>query len=145
MLTLPAETVDEITEALPLLGRFPRKQRVDFLNRARNKLFVRMRRGQVPQELWLKVNRLLIQERQRLAAEEARDPPYNVVDKSLRDLEIGEATRSSSDRYHGLLVARDGDGFYVTNGKGQTGRYSWFTRIPEEEILILVDENHPST
>lgn len=142
------ETLEDIEAALDIrvLRRMPLAQRASFLSRVDNKLLALRRSGaKVPDELILKSKRMKSKEAM-LAAKKRREPEpepepkYEVVDKTLYNLRPGEATRSSSDRYHGLLVARDEDGFYATDGEKETGRYSWCGAIPEEEMIALVDE-----
>lgn len=150
MLTLRAETIDDVKAALSRLGRLPRRQRVDYLAKAKAKLLGWSRKGYDVERLRMKVHRLYATEKQRLDRERSRpvpseQTPYHVVDKSLYKLEQGEAARPTTDRYYGLLVVHGPNGWYVTDGKARTQKYSWCGAIPDEEIRALVDEDNPNT
>jgi hypothetical protein len=138
------ETVDDIEEGLKLLGRMPRRQRIAYLSQAKSKLLAMHRRGDQVQDLRFKVHRVYAAEKKRLdraaRPSSSPEPLYTVVDKGLYDLEVGEATYSSSERYHGMLVARGKNGVYVTDGKKRTKSYSWCGAIPSEEIDALVND-----
>jgi len=145
MLTFKAETVDDINNALSRLGRLPRRQRVAYLAKAKSKLMMRARRGEDVEDIRFRVHRLYAQEKRRLDRDRAKPEPspYDVVDKRLYELEVGEAKYPKSDRYHGMLVVRGEDGFYVTDGEDRTDSYGWYGAIPDEEIEALVDQDHP--
>jgi len=149
MLTFKSETVDDINGAISRLARLPLRQQVAYLAKAKRKLLAWARRGDDVQDLRFRVHRMYAHKKRRYdekqAQPEEKKPPYDIVDKRLYDLEVGEATRSNSERYYGLLVARDEDGFYVTDETERTESYSWSGAIPEEEILGLVDENNTDT
>jgi hypothetical protein len=144
MLTLRAETVDDINNALTRLGRLPRRQRVSYLARAKSKLMARFRKGEPVQELYLKVQRLYAQEKQRLDRSQSKPNP-KVVDKRLYELDVGEAKYPKSERYRGLMVARGEEGYYVTDGKARSDAHEYYGHISDEEIEALVDEDHPES
>lgn len=144
MITLPLKTVDDIEDALDKLGMLPREKRVDYLARARRKLLAHRRRGEKrAQRLHYRVQKAYVREKQALdRTSQEEEPQYEIVDKGIYDLEVGQATRPSSERYKDLMVARDEDGFYATDGDERTESYDWSGSISSEEIDSLVEADH---
>lgn len=147
MLTLRAETIDDIKAALSQLGRLPRRQRVNYLAKAKRKLLGWGRKGYNVDRLRMRVHRLYADEKKRLDEKKARptpskQTPYDVVDKNIYKLEVGEATRPPSERYRGLLVVHSPNGWYATDGEKRTRKYGWSGAIPDEEIEALVDPDN---
>lgn len=144
MLTLKTETVEDIQEALQLLGRLPRKQRVRVLSEAKSKLLAIARsRGNNPeiQQLRLDVARAYAAEKRRLD----KRPSVKVVNKSIYDLEEGEITPVRDEgRYEGLQVGRDRQGFYAVGPGGRTDSVAWSGHITDEELERIAGTDNPS-
>lgn len=143
MLTFKSETIEDIEDGLSMLWRLPRRQRIDYLSKAKNKLTARARRGDDVRDLHLRVQRIYAKEKERYDRQKKSEgPEYKVVDKGLYDLQANEATYSGSERYRGLLVVHGKNGYYATDGTNKTGSYSWCGAIPDEEIEEIVNSDN---
>lgn len=148
MLTLKTETIEDINKALRLMGRLPRRQRVQVLSKAKSKLqAIRRSDGTSPelQQLNLRVARAYATEKRRLDDKQKQVSSFDIVDKGLYDLEPGEITPLREEgKYAGLQVGRDKEGYFARGPNGRTKSYQWSGAIPDEELRKLGDhENIP--
>lgn len=146
MLTLKTETIEDIKKALQLMGRLPRRQRVTVLSKAKSKLqAIRRSDGNSPelQSLSMKVARAYATEKRRLDDQKKKVQSFDIVDKRLYDLEVGEITPIREEgKYAGLQVGHDSKGFFAKGPSGRTKSYKWSGAIPDEELANLGDHQN---